>query len=165
MGRDIDHFYAKYGVSQVREQSYKDEFQEMLEAIFAAEENIQLIVFRGHTPSFNDGDPCRHDSNIAVLTTDGLDDDAEILYYDLYDEHEESSEEDAVLVSQVSGVILHVSVASNVYESVSGVSKKVDSVIYGQNLADSIYDTNYIVRVSRTATGIKIEDERYDCGW
>lgn len=165
MGRDIDHFYAKYGVSQVMEQSYKAEFRELLEAVFAAEEKIQLIVFRGYTPSFNDGDPCRHDSSIAVLTTDGLCDDGEILYYELSDEHEESNEEDAVLINEVSGVTLHVPVASNIYESSPKLSKKVEKTIYGQDLADTIYDTNYIVRVSRTATGIKIEDEGYHCGW
>jgi len=164
MGKDIEHFYAKYGVSQVRDQSYIDEFKELLEAVFAAEEKIQLIVFRGYTPSFNDGDPCRHSSGISVLTTDGLEDDDEIVWPDV-EEHYDDTIENAVLLDEVFGVRLATPVSSHIFDSTTAISKKVDRVIYGNDLADIIYDTNYLVKVYRTANGITIEHKEYHCGW
>lgn len=163
--KTIEDFYKKYGVATIREQSYQDEFRELIEAVFAADERILLILFRGYTPGFNDGDPCYHSGSFGILTTDGLYDSEDVIWEECENEGYVDSEEDAVLLDEFMGVKLDKPISSHIIYRDVKVDKKISATIEGQNLVEAIYDTNYLVKVYRSGNTIKIEHEEYYCGY
>lgn len=164
--KTIDDFYAKYGVREVREQSYQDEFRELMEAVFAADDRIVMVAFKGYTPGFNDGDPCYHSGDYAIFTTEGMTSYDEMIWHDVEEDATDSSRpEDAVLINNLLGMDLHKPISSHAIDMTPKLDKKIKMTIAGQDLVENIWETNYYVKVVRSGSGVKIESESYYCGY
>lgn len=61
-----EQYYEQYVVNQVSANDLQDRMHDVMKAIFEAKPEINSIVTRGQTPSFNDGDPCYHSQDTVV---------------------------------------------------------------------------------------------------
>lgn len=84
----IESLTKKYSLKE----DYSKEVDEILTTIFSEAKDVDLILMRGYTPGFNDGDPCTHRTSVAVQELDD-----EELHYNFgvyeYSEKEQTPEE------------------------------------------------------------------------
>lgn len=72
MDTKFDEFYKRYVTDAKDYFQMEKEFNELLTSCFEAFPSLKLIVFKGETPSFNDGDVCLHEESIAIVCEDGI---------------------------------------------------------------------------------------------
>ncbi len=170
----LDELYAKAVASKTgRKEAAQKNVNEVLSAIFAEMPKLNLIRVQGHTPGFNDGDPCTHSQIVAVDVYD-----PDELFSDLHYGDDEEKDEEAKSLS-LSGPLLEWSR----YEWKDG--KAVPNplpddphhaaCIKAREVVDALdddfeilFDTNFtldIVRDSESEFGFRIDREDYDCGY
>lgn len=166
--KTIEELEVKYAPKKYKE--HYDEFVELMESLFNFDNSLLLVVFVGSTPSWNDGDVCRHSSSLAILTTNAMYDGDEIIYRDYIESNEDDIEEPPeipILIQKVCDIKLLEPISSDIIftSTVEGIDKRIIRILESQNLPELLYSTNYIVKVFRTKNGIKIEKSDYDLGY
>lgn len=122
------------------EQRRNSSLQGDLGALFVAFPALDSVVLRGYTPGFNDGDPCYHHTCEPIVN--GRDPDE----YDDEDEEEGAEPVPSKLSKEDE-------------EAIRVILSGMDDAVH------DIYDTNYEVTVTRTADGITLANDHYDCGY
>lgn len=160
--KDLNYYYKKYVPKKNHKSSIEKELIELMEFIFEYDKRLLLITFIGHTPSWNDGDPCYHSSYFEVLTTEGLIDPDGYLVESIEDDLDYDNDEDELLITEARAVPLIKPISTSVLEKEVKLDKKIESILNSQKLVDYIWDTNYMVKFYLTKEGVKVIGEYYE---
>lgn len=122
--------------------------QELFQDIFDDNKGLNLVIVRGHTPSFNDGEPCTH-SQETLIARNSYGKYLDYQDYGLEDDFEEGCEEGQHVNSSCESL-------DTVYKSVTAFDEIIERV----------YDTNFEIKVSLDENGkVIVEHDYYDCGY
>lgn len=122
--------------------------QELFQDIFNDNKGLNLVIVRGHTPSFNDGEPCTH-SQETLVARNSYGKYLDYQDYGLEDDFEEGCEEGQHVNSSCESL-------DTVYKSVTAFDEIIERV----------YDTNFEIKVSLDESGkVIVEHDYYDCGY
>ncbi len=131
----FDELYKEYIEDRNTTKELEAKFRKAMELCFDRASNLTKVVFRGSTPTWNDGDACHHSQHISYLGTDFIDDEYEIFYDEIEDVP---------------------------FGDWNNLDSKVGQLIESLPLPEQIWTTNYEITVSRNEDGsIKISKEDY----
>lgn len=174
----LDELYAKALVTNAgqtseeaarRKKAAEKMVNETLSVIFTEIPKLNLIRVRGHTPGFNDGDPCTHSQIVAVDVYD-----PDCLFEELVDEDDELSslisgeeidwasrswdQENKKYISNPLPEDPHHAACIKALEVISALGEEFEL----------LFDTNFtldIVRDTDSECGFRIDHNDYDCGY
>lgn len=130
---------------------------EILEGLFK-EAELDVLLFIGYTPGFNDGDPCEHSSYPVTDSEEIYENESmyDITDYD-YEDHKYKAE------IQSESFIINKDYNSKSYEERAVHREEIDLVNF---IFDKLYHTNYQVEVYINKDDeIVVEQSEYYCGY
>lgn len=165
-------------IAALREEA-KSERQKALEpflAALAASGEVSLIVVRGYTPGFNDGEPCEHSADFWVNVKECMSNDAheDRFGFELSDEIVDGIESEDTYDREARRYVTNPAILKNnidlcakhghVYQE---PSKQITDAIRELILAtaENENSTNYYVSYVLTDGKFEINTGEYDCGY
>lgn len=130
---------------------------EILKGLFK-EADLDILLFIGYTPGFNDGDPCEHSSYTVTDSEEIYENESmyDITDYD-YEDHKYKAE------IQSESFIINKTYNSKSYEERVVHREELDLVNF---IFDKLYHTNYQVEVYINKDDeIVVEQSEYYCGY
>lgn len=174
MTSQLDVMLEQYGSDLAeRKARAKANFNKALTAIFDELPEANVILIQGHTPAFNDGDPCTHSQSVAVdnCSTDYLLDRYSGDVEDLDDEERDivrlmsdkpfqfrDESYDREQDKYVTNPLPEDPHQANCVKACRLLNAMVDDI-------SLIYDTDFTLTITRTDDGFDIKNEFYDCGY
>lgn len=177
---NMNDLFEKYYTSRLTSKQAVKEVEKSIAIIFEECPGIHLIMVRGWTPGFNDGDPCTHSQCVLVENYGDCDfvDGAPQCREDL----EEANEHSSIINDEVTEMLLRQDFRydtplprwSSSYSE--DMRKRADSdnrvkaylILQGmKDIISTAYDTNFtLVFTCNPDTGVmNFRQEDYDCGW
>lgn len=143
----------------------KEAFADLAKSIFDEHEGLKGFGIIGYTPSFADGDPCTHQSDLYVGEVTGPHTaswDNNRIFYCIDAEGEELAEFLFPEYDEVDTSVKPVSINAYVAD-LDAVSQKVAVL---EEVAEKIWNTDYIIKVYLDEHGdVVVEQDEYDCGY
>ena len=119
-----------------RQEQEKRDFSIIVNAIFSKYPDLDMIIYRGYTPEFNDGDPCTHSSYIVTQI-------------------EELDESEHSKIIKYKKYINEITKVEKTYLKIFN-----DFADY----LNREHGTNFTLTFTRKADSFKISRDDYDCG-
>lgn len=158
--------------------SLRNEFREIMKSCFEANPEVVAIYIQGYTPSFNDGDVCRHRQGSLILTETSVSDpdyilDEEYLHFTLLSEDEDVSEEEKLEAFEFMGFGKsdikfewpETMTIDNISECHKDEILMIHTLINHLPHIKTLYDTNFMIKLTMKDGEVKLEKGDYWCGW
>ena len=117
----------------------------LFQEIFDQHDGLNVVAILGYTPSFNDGDPCSHNS--FIYTGDNNDFVDEIGSFEETFEYDEENEE-------------------HLNSKCTTLAEAYNQVSAYEEIIERIYGTNFQLIVTRNEDGsVDVSEDEYDCGY
>jgi hypothetical protein len=159
--KDYNYFADRYLGNK------QNELQELMKFIFSYDSSIIMIIYSGYTPYFNDGDLCSHTSwspliltSNGVIDPDDLSDSSQIVGYDDDDDDDYDDSFPDILINKFFGIELPVPMPSSILDNTSHnlIDKPLYNLICNHGLIESVYDTNFIVKIYKDKNDLIVFD-------
>lgn len=160
-----DYITASLALKNELKERGQAAFADLAKSIFDEHSGLKGFGIIGYTPSFADGDPCTHRSNLYVGEVTGPHTaswDNNRIYYCIDAENEEMIEFLFPEYDEDDTSVKPVSINADVAD-LDAVAQKVAVL---EDVAEKIWNTNFIIKVYLDVYGdVVVEQDEYDCGY